>query len=383
MIRFRDVRFYSLPFMMNFGWGVLMLASPLYMRDLGASEGFVGYIVGYGALCYAVSCMASGRLADRFGGRPVAAAGTLLMVISLTGQGLSTSLPSYFVFNSISLLAVGCFWPPAFHWLGKRRSDRPLFRRMQIFCVSLSAGRAFGPAVAGFICEINPQFCFLAAAGISFIVFLTMLSLPTPPKFDGVKLEPFDPHIDEAKKTLFLRLAWAGVFLAMFCMVAFGSFFPKLAEAELGMSDARVGYVLSAGQWFLVAGLFWLGRHNNWHYRLDFLAASHVVLAAGLGLIFFFRTELGAYVAYAAINVQFAMVYFSSLYYSLARRSGQGKASGMHETLIGSGALFGPLLSGIATERYGLMAPYAVCLFCQAGVVLAHVALVLGRRRRG
>jgi MFS family permease len=73
------------------------------------------------------------------------------------------------------------------------------------------------------------------------------------------------------------------------------------------------------------------------------------------------------------------VTYYSSLYYAVHLLKKKGKGSGLHESILGGGAVLGPILGGVAAQYAGLRAPYALCI---AVLVTAFgVELVLLRKK--
>ncbi|HXZ38303.1 MAG TPA: hypothetical protein VEL68_19915, partial [Thermodesulfobacteriota bacterium] len=52
------------------------------------------------------------------------------------------------------------------------------------------------------------------------------------------------------------------------------------------------------------------------------------------------------------------------------------KGAGLHESILGSGVVLGPLLGGILAHSTGLRAPYILCLAVLAIVVIIEVSLI-------
>jgi len=65
--------------------------------------------------------------------------------------------------------------------------------------------------------------------------------------------------------------------------------------------------------------------------------------------------------AFFGVGLCSSLTYNSSLYYSVHLVTRKGKGAGIHETIVGCGALCGPLLGGIAAQYAGLRAPYILC----------------------
>ena len=59
------------------------------------------------------------------------------------------------------------------------------------------------------------------------------------------------------------------------------------------------------------------------------------------------------------IGMGSSVTHYSSLYYAVHLIKKKGRGTGIHESIVGSGALLGPILGGIAAQYAGLR-PYLV-----------------------
>jgi predicted MFS family arabinose efflux permease len=377
----RDVAFYAQPFLINFSWGVLSIGIPYYAGHLGASIKVIGALAGANALAYAFATLISGRLSDKFGCKPVAFCGALLFALSLVWMGLSSSIASLFWAAISAAWFTAFFWPAFHHWVGVRKSPRPLYSRIQTLCVSLATGNICGPILAGRAYLLNPRAPLFIAASIAALVCVAMLFEPSPDRSHRAAEIHFDPKIPERRKTLFLWLSRIGVCAAMFSEVCFRTFMPEFGRTIGQMTPDTVGDVITFGGIMFPLGLYWLGRHNNWHYSLRFLAVAAGLGIAGLSLMLFASSPLPALLSYGLFRASFAVMFFSSLYYSLARNEGQGNASAIHEFLLGAGAFAGPLIGGFTAELYGLRAPYAASLMFLLLLLIPQAALLWRYRK--
>jgi MFS family permease len=98
--------------------------------------------------------------------------------------------------------------------------------------------------------------------------------------------------------------------------------------------------------------------------------------AAGLLLISFFSPPLVFASSFILIGLCASMTYFSSLYYSVRLLKRKGKGTGLHESILGSGVVLGPLLGGTAALSAGLRAPYILCLVVLAMVIIIELSLI-------
>ena len=74
------------------------------------------------------------------------------------------------------------------------------------------------------------------------------------------------------------------------------------------------------------------------------------------------------------------MTFSSSLFYSVNVTSHKGPSAAMHETVLMSGFLLGPLIGGAVAQEFSLRAPYLVVA---AIVVVGIFAQLLIKRRYG
>ncbi len=70
------------------------------------------------------------------------------------------------------------------------------------------------------------------------------------------------------------------------------------------------------------------------------------------------------------------MVYFSSIFYSLNNLEGKGQKSGIHEAVLGTGLLLGPLVGGTIAEAFTLRSPYVLAIFVIGAAICVETLLM-------
>ena len=83
---------------------------------------------------------------------------------------------------------------------------------------------------------------------------------------------------------------------------------------------------------------------------------------AGLSLIIVSDEAVLFAAAFVMIGLTCSLTYYSSLYYSVHLLKKKGRGSGLHESILGGGAVLGPILGGVAAQYAGLRAPYLLCI---------------------
>ena len=92
------------------------------------------------------------------------------------------------------------------------------------------------------------------------------------------------------------------------------------------------------------------------------------VIVVAVGLVF----AIGLLLLGALAGVTFTI----SIYYSLYTTGPGGRRTGIHEAIVGSGFLVGPLAGGLIAEHLGARAPYWVSAGVICCVVFAQVAIL-------
>jgi hypothetical protein len=119
---------------------------------------------------------------------------------------------------------------------------------------------------------------------------------------------------------------------------------------RLGLSLVWAGIVGSTWQFvrtgFFAALWFW----NGWHYRFRWLAGAYAAMSLSFvgmllapNVFFLVAMEL-------VFGAGLALLYYSSLYYSMHVGETKGEHGGVHEAMIGAGCCAGPAIGAITLQ---------------------------------
>ncbi|MBI2298121.1 MAG: MFS transporter [Armatimonadetes bacterium] len=374
-------RFIYAAFLMDFSIGVVMLAGTWLAIALGASPTVLGLLGAVASLSYTAGCLFSGRLSDRFGRRPLLLFGCGLTIVAWLGYAVVSRPWQIGLIAMPAGLGMALYWPPYQAWLAELTGGgrRELNGVLGLFNVFWSCGLMLGPVAAGLLWPLWHPLAFLVG-GVG-IVLVMLIALTTPNGADhravvGEELPETEPEAPHDLAGVYLRLAWLGNFAASFALGASRTLFPKLA-VNLHYSDRAVGVVVAAlnGGQFLI---FLLGRvTTRWHYRRwplyagQSLALCGMLLAAATGNVALFG------LAFLAAGMASGTGYLGSLFYSLhGHQESRGGKAGLHEAILGSGMLLGPLCGGLVADWSGsLRAPYLLAALVMALTCWAQTAL--------
>ncbi len=347
---------------------------------LGASPLQSGLLGTFGSASYALGCLFAGSVSDAWGRKKptilacsVCASAWLLMLAARSPYHLLALVP--FQGFSLSLL-----WPPMQAWLSEFSggSRRYLNRTMALFNVSWTAGIMLGPLVAGLVWDWHWWMAFVLPAGLTYGAIVLLVRTPTHARVDVAPPEAHPLHPERAQ--LFLYMAWFGNFASWFTRGVVMSMFPQLS-ARLGFSSPVLGvltFLLSAA---LFSMFMLTRREHRWQYNLSTLLLAEAVGTVAMVLAAWAQQPVVFAVAFVAAGLGSGVTYASSLFYALdGTHENRGKRSGLHEAVLGSGAVAGPLLGGGLGQALSLHAPYAAAAVMMAAAMA--VQLTLWRRYR-
>lgn len=376
------MRLMAVAFLVDFGIACLSIGVQWRAIDMGATAMVCGLLGTFSSAAYTLVCLFSGGLSDSWGRRKpavvacvVSATVWLAMLITKNPYQLLALMP-------LSGAALALLWPAMQAWLAEFSggSRHRLNRTISLFNVSWTAGIALGPLVGGLLSARWPYLLFLIPAAVTYLSIGALYATPA-----GVKAGDTPPALDTKvapdKIRVFLFLAWIGNFASWYCRGTVGAMFPKLGDA-LEFPHVTVGvlvFTLSAAQ-VLVFALARLS--HRWHYHLRALIGAEVVGLVGMLLAGLTRSEYMFALAFVLSGVCAGVTYVSSLMYSLEGAvASRGKRSGLHEAVLGSGTVIGPLLGGVLGQTLSLHAPFLACAGVFGLAIVAQLVYAACNRR--
>lgn len=354
-----------------------------YAIHMGAQPLMSGLLGMLGSVSYTVGCLMAGSISDAWGRkRPTIVACLVCSTVWLVM--LAAKSPYHLLaLVPVSGFSLSLLWPPMQAWLSEFAggSRVRLNRIMAFFNVSWTAGIMLGPLAAGFIWGWHWWMSFVlpAAATYGMVYFLART-----PSHDKVDLPPLEQHgMNPQRAQLYLYMAWIGNFASWFMRGTVIALFPQLS-AHLHFSSGLLGtliFVLSAAQFLMFVITL---RDHGWQYNLRTLFFAQIVGTAGMILAAYANQVAVFAVAFTAAGLCSGVTYAGSLFYALdGVEEDRGKRSGLHEAVLGSGQVIGPLVGGVLGQVVGLHAPYAAAAAVFAVAMLAQIVMWQRCRGRG
>ncbi|HAA74816.1 TPA: hypothetical protein DCE37_06845 [Candidatus Latescibacteria bacterium] len=365
---------FGLAFVMDGCFGLVGLSVPLLAVELGATYDDLGLIGATGAAAYTICCLATGGLLKRWPHQRTAAlsaGGVLLCLFSYT---LARNVIHIAMVAGAIGLSLSAFWPTLQSWLAEGHDRARLIRILGTFNICWGAGMMIGPALGGRLYTSDPHLPFQIAAGIVFCVFaLLVLARPSSPPDEPADIAPIS-GVDRR----FLTISWIANFATFFSTGLVRSLFPKYAT-DSGIDPALLGNLMGLIGLAQIVSFYLISRTQWWENRLAPMVCVQVFGAGGLFLmsiadgVWLFAASL------CSVGLLIGATFTWSMFYSLRSPSESRARAGIHEAIVGSGFLFGPLLGGLAAEHLGASTPYRL----GAATILlgAVVATIIIRRQ--
>jgi hypothetical protein len=330
--------------------------------------------LGMGAI-YAISARGAGRLFAAIAGErgPRRALGQLFLA-----WGAAALLPALFPTAELALWVAalggaatsGLIWPVVESYLGGGRHGSELRFALGWFNVTWTAATTLPLLLLPALERIHPLAAFGLCAVANTAAFFGLRGLPLRPG------APIAEHASAAVGREYPYLLEATRWLLPLSYLLSSTLAPVLPY-RLSALGTDIPESVVAATWMVArfATLGVMARVHVWHGRWGALAFGGTALAGGVVL-----TLLGPSLPLAVLGLFFfglgmGVVYFSSIYYSLAVGHGAVDAGGGFEALIGLGYVLGPLLGLTARALDIGSSPALTTVALASAVALAGGAL--------
>lgn len=230
-------------FTWGIGEGMFFNFSPIYMARLGSDPQQIGVILGAFGAAMAITHIPAGRLADRFGRRPLLVTAWAMGLAATVIMALARDL-EWFVVGMLVYGLTAFVSAPLSSYMTAARGTWTVARTLTLTTATFSFGMVFGPALGGWIGDVfGLRMVYVVAAGI-FVVSNVIIQF--------IGNQPIDRHDSESPPvSLFSNARFLNfllvVALAVFAMYLAQPLTPNFLEGVRGLSLSQVGFVFTAG----------------------------------------------------------------------------------------------------------------------------------------
>jgi predicted MFS family arabinose efflux permease len=331
----------------------------------------LGLLATVSTMGYVATVVLCGSLADRCGRRRMTCAGALTMALANLSLATTASTPA--LVGGLLLKGIGAalFWPALAGWLGEGVGPRALPRRLAVYNLGWCGGQVVGMSAAGvFYRSIGARASFALYSGVCLALIVLLVRLPAV--VGGAAADTADQPLPSTARER--RQAWAANFAGFFVLSELRTLFAPFARAQLGLGPEMVGLLLATMTALQLAMFLLLGLiRPRWATGRGLLPAQAAVVA-GL-LLLATGSSGGAASGLLATGLLIGISNTASLFHSMCGRDDPSRQSGIHEALLGSASILGPVLGGLCAAWWGPAAPWWL------GAVVTLAALAPYARR--
>jgi predicted MFS family arabinose efflux permease len=343
---------------------------PVYLEHWGASPVMIGLILGANGLAMTLGQIPAGRLADRFGARPVMWGswifGTLSTWIMALAPSLTIFVAGIFIYSMTSFVIA-----PLNSYITSVRGDWSVQRALTFASSGFHLGTVFGPLIGGWIGERYEFATIYATAAIVFILSTAVILRIHKNQIDFQDSESHSSNLSIDKRIYPLLGIVFFVFLAGYLPQPLTPNYlqdvHKLNLVEIG----QIGAMGSLGNAFFALALGGLKAWSGIFIGQALVCGFALLLWKGNSLGFF---ALG-YFMLGGYRLSRAMVL--ALVRPLSKDQQVGLIYGMVETVNAVTIILAPPLAGFL-YRADPSSIYQIALFSLPLVVIS--ALIMKRR---
>ena len=266
-------------FTWNYGLGMTWLVVPLYAASLGLSGAEIGILFSAPAVAQLAINLLGGAYVDRFGGKRVMLAASVLLSISAAAMPFTTGFWSLFAAQSVLVLARAAFWPANWSIAAELPGERGL--QLGRLNAVTNLGQILGNGSCGFILVVAGfTVTFSVLAGLGLAALLLGLGTQQRTRKEAPSTGLFDNYI----VLLRMPVLYYGVLCAYLSALPFSltmSFYPLLlqhigfgAEASGVLLALRAVGGIAAG--LIVARFVHTGPSSPWPVIAGEIGRAHV-----------------------------------------------------------------------------------------------------------
>jgi MFS family permease len=228
----------------GFGEGMFFNFVPIYLdRQFSLSEYEIGLVLGAFGFSMAIMHIPAGRIADRFGRRPLLLVAWIIGLLSTLIMGLALALPLFL----IGLFGYGLtafVSSPLSSYVTAARGNWPIGTVLSLTTATFGLGMALGPITGGWIGDnYGMRISFLIAAGMFVLSTIFILLIERQP-VDYHDPESPPPNLRSNQRFIVFMGVLA---FAIFAMYLAQPLTPNFLEGVRGLSLSETGIIFTAG----------------------------------------------------------------------------------------------------------------------------------------
>jgi MFS transporter, DHA1 family, multidrug resistance protein len=332
------------------GIGLVIPVTPAIMNELNISGTVVGYMVAAFAGAQLIVSPIAGRWADQFGRKRMIVIGLFIFSASELLFGLGQTVAPLFVSRILGGVSAAFIMPAVTAFIADITSIKFRPKALGYMSAAISTGFIIGPAIGGFLAEVDTRLPFFFAAAFALgAAILSMATLKEPER---------NPENEEsgAQKVGFKRvfapiyfIPFVIILISAFGLASFESLFSLFADHKFGFSPKDIAIMITGGA--ILGAIVQIVFFNQLTIRLGEIRLIRYCLIFSAVLVFM-MTAVNSYLAILLVTmtvfVGFDLIRpAATTYLSKIAGSEQGFVGGMNSMFTSVGNVLGPIIGGM------------------------------------
>ncbi len=386
---------YGAAFTMSIAISVWWTAMPFVVRNIGGTEGHVGYawaanMLGY-MVCLLLAGIALGQHNPRNTTRIAAgiifasAVAMVIVVYAILTKDMVGNIALVWVIIAVGTLAgaaMSLYWPFLMSWVSEDLEGADLNRRLGAYNCTWSSAAILGPLLAGVLVKTGTPLPVIFAA-VSLIFCFLFINLAADGSLHTTLFgdEANRPAAGGDDRDALMRFRWMARIALFSACVSTGVLRSQFALlfTNIGFSEVWFGILCTMFGICQFAVLTAAGKFIFWHFKSALLLGAQALLLASLLLIIYGRTLPLFSLLFIIMGCAFGFAYSSHLYYGTCGAKKRSIQMVIHEATISVGIIVGSGMGGYLAKNVGLYQPYWFSLALVAAGFLTQIILLLTR----
>ena len=364
------------------GLGMIIPLSPYMARSFGADDLQVGLLMSIYSVVQCIGAPLWGKWSDRWGRKPVLLVSLFFTGLSYLWFAFAPNLVHLF-FSRALAGAFGVTVSTSFAFISDRTLAQQRSKNMALVGAAFGLGFVIGPAIGGVLGSLEQGLSLVAvgSAGVVFMGFLfALFVLKESDRHPHSRVEKytglFSAHFRKALKQpalmkvllifFILSLALTLIEAPLFLLMKDQFHWPQ-SLSSLGF--AYIGFILALTQGFFVR--YWIPYWGEKQIN----QVGFALLACGLfGICIDDLRAVGIAVTLLSLGFGLSYTCLTGSVSLLSRKTEQGGALGIHQSLSSLSRILGPAIGGWMYRDVSHYAPFvAAGVFAGSGLLLSYL----------
>jgi MFS family permease len=356
---------YALIFLETLVWIAIVPLAPTFADELGLSGVEAGMILASASLAALVVAFPLGRVADRFGARPVTIASAAVFTFATLGQGLADEFWSLLLARGAFGVAFGALWGAGAAWLSDSLTDDRRAGALAAATTVSGIGFTTGPVLAGVLADRYSTGTPFLVVAVAAAAVTGILVVAAPAASGDATRQRLRDMLRVARRD---ELVLAGIAIIVLIGLVGGgvNLLVPLELRDNGVSAGKIGLLFSVASAVYTVMSAIVARMGARSATLRIGGSAALLTGLSILLVVASSSTLAA-VAFILLRAPFWATMDTiilPLTAAGAHRSllGRGSAMGLLTLGWGAASTVGPLIAGAIADAIGRRAAFAVMI---------------------